>query len=287
MATGDRLGFTKMQGVGNDMIVVDARGGLDLPWADVAVRLCERRLGVGADGLLVIEEAPGADAAMRMHNPDGTPDFCGNGLRCVARYVAERGAGAPAGGGQRDLRIATLRGIVEAQVRWDATGECRIAVDMGEPRFAPADIPMRADGDRFVQRPLQVDGGDLTVTALSTGSTHTVMFVDELPPDEVFFGVSPLVENHALFPERTSLMWARVDSSARLSLRIWERGAGETLGCGTGACAAAVASQVAGLTGEEVVVTSPGGELTISWAEGRAMLMSGPAEYVFEGELAL
>jgi diaminopimelate epimerase len=186
--------------------------------------------------------------------------------------------------GERRLRIATIAGEREAIVRSDARTGCRITVDMGSPRYRPEEIPMRASGDRFWEQPLRVGGRTLTVTALSTGSTHTVVFVDELPDDPLFFRVSPLVENHPRFPERTSVMWARVESRNRLELRIWERGAGETLGCGTGACAAAVAARNAGLTDEEVTVASKGGELRIRWSEGQDIRMTGPAEVVFEGE---
>jgi diaminopimelate epimerase len=277
------LPFTKMQGVGNDMILVDARAdpGIDRP--GLAQAMCDRHRGIGADGLLVIERSARCDAAMRMYNPDGTPDFCGNGLRCVARFVAERTAPGMQEG-ERRLRIATIAGEREAIVRSDARTGCRITVDMGSPRYRPEEIPMRASGDRFWEQPLRVGGRTLTVTALSTGSTHTVVFVNELPDDPLFFRVSPLVENHPRFPERTSVMWARVESRNRLELRIWERGAGETLGCGTGACAAAVAARNAGLTDEEVTVASKGGELRIRWSEGQDIRMTGPAEVVFEGE---
>lgn len=281
------LPFVKMQGVGNDMIVVRARDGVGQDWPRLARRMCDRHYGIGADGLLVVDEDAAADAEMRMYNPDGTPDFCGNGLRCVARYVAQRTGGPQAAGSTQALRIATIAGEREAVVRWSPAGGVRVTVDMGEPSFRPEDIPVRTSGDRFWLQPLEVGGETLTVSSLSTGSGHTVVFVEDLPEDRLFFRLSPLIENHPIFPERTSVMWTRVRSRNRLELRIWERGAGETLGCGTGACAAAVAAHTSGRTDEEVVVASKGGELEIAWSEGSRIRMTGPAETVFTGVFRL
>ena len=157
---------------------------------------------------------------------------------------------------------------------------------MGTPRFIPADIPMRVIQDDVVNYALELeDGSKMTITALSTGSTHVIAFVESLPDDDVFFKVSPQVENHPLFPERTSLMWAQPEGDNRLKLRIWERGAGETWGCGTGACAAAVAAIRQGYaqSGEGVSVLSKGGVLSILWQEGGVIQMTGPAEFVYEG----
>jgi diaminopimelate epimerase len=272
-----------MQGVGNDFVVVDGRGQNRLDWSALAKEICDRRLGIGADGLLVIDTTRLADIMMRMYNPDGTPDVCGNGLRCVARCFIER----LTPNAQHSLRIATLAGVRHATVAWNETGECIVTVEMGVPRFTPVDIPMRAPGPRVMDYPLEVDGETLRVTALSTGTTHAITFVEELPDEETFQRLSPLIENHPLFPTRTSLMWTRVESPSRLQLRIWERGAGETWGCGTGACAAAVAAQLHGYVGEEVTVASRGGELLIRWREGETIWKTGPAEYVFEGTYPL
>lgn len=278
-----------MQGVGNDFVVVDGRGQNRLDWCALAKEMCDRRFGIGADGLLVLDTTRLADILMRMYNPDGTPDVCGNGLRCVARYWAERlqSDRRSTPDAQCSLLIATRAGVRQATVAWQETGTCLVTVEMGLPRFAPVDIPMRAPGPRVIDYPLKVDGETLRITALSTGTTHTIVFVEEPPDEETFQYLSPRIENHPLFPARTSLMWTTVESPSRLRLRIWERGAGETWGCGTGACAAAVAAQLHGYVGEEVTVASRGGELRVRWREGETIWQTGPAEYVFEGTYPL
>ncbi len=281
----DRLPFTKMQGIGNDFIVVDARNGISLDWSALSPEICDRHTGIGADGLLVLENTRFADVVMRMYNPDGTPDVCGNGLRCLSRYVFETDKVST-----DILKVATLAGVRTATCLHtsDSTDCCdQISVEMGEPRFLPADIPARLGSNEVFDFPLDLgDGGSLTITALSTGSTHAVSFVQELPTDSVFFAVSPIVEQHPAFPERTSLMWCVVEGRSRIRLRVWERGVGETLGCGTGACAAAVAAIKHGFVDSDkpVTVASGGGELHITWQPGSQIHMRGPAEYVFTGE---
>jgi len=267
-----------MQGIGNDFIVIDARSMRPLDWAALAREACDRHFGIGADGLLVIESSRIADVAMRMYNPDGTPDVCGNGLRCVARYMLEKG-----GESRNTLRIATLAGVRLAELHRTPSGECQVTVDMGKPRFDPADIPMRAQGPMVIDYPLEVDGETFLVTALSTGTAHAILFVEDLPDDNTFYRISPRIEHHPAFPERTSLIWTCVESPSRLRLRIWERAAGETWGCGTGACAAAVAAMLHSFVRRPVTVASRGGELVIDWKGGKTVLMTGPAEYVFEG----
>lgn len=273
--------FTKMQGIGNDFIVIDARAGLRAEWGEVALRMCRRHFGIGSDGLLVIGEEADADARMDMFNPDGTPDFCGNGLRCVARYVADRMPNRTS----RTLRIATSAGTRDCQVTYGPSS-VMVSVDMGIPRFDPPSIPMATDAADAMDYRVPLRDGALTISALSTGTAHALIFADALPDDATFVKVSEEVETHPLFPERTSVMWVRKDSDSRLSMRIWERGAGETLGCGTGACAAAVAARRKGLVESTVTVASPGGELTIRWNDGERIQMTGPAEYVFEGRFA-
>lgn len=275
-----------MQGVGNDFVVVDGRGRHDFDWPSLAVEMCDRHTGIGADGLLVLDTADSADFQMRMFNPDGTADVCGNGLRCLARYAVENGIAVGDA-----LRVETLAGIRRAQIHRSNDGRFEsVTVDMGLPRFTPAEIPMRVESDPVVDYMLELeDGVRLPITALSTGSTHAVTFVDFLPDDATFFAVSPQVERHALFPERTSLMWCERKGIERLRLRIWERGAGETWGCGTGACAAGVAAVLHGYAQPDqwLTVASRGGELRIRWQEGHSIEMNGPAEVVFHGEYAL
>ena len=283
MVSVKSLRFTKMQGVGNDFVVLDGRGQSGCDWSEMAVRMCDRHTGVGADGLLVLEEAANADFVMRMYNPDGTPDVCGNGLRCIARYASEHSIVLG-----DTMQILTLAGLREAHLVRDAQARIEaVRVDMGLPGFAPGDIPMLADADRIIDYPLPLqDGSSLLITALSTGSAHAVTFVDALPDDDAFLRISPQVEHHSAFPERVSLMWCASEGLNRLRMRIWERGAGETWGCGTGACAAGVSAVVHGLAqaGQAVHVASKGGSLTIRWQPGGRIEMTGPARVVYEGE---
>lgn len=283
-----KLAFSKMQGVGNDFVVVDGRARQSMAWNEAAIVLCDRKFGVGADGLLVLDNSKVADFAMRMFNPDGSPDVCGNGLRCIARYAVERGLLA-----RDEMQIETLVDVRSAVVnRSESGGIESVTVAMGEPRFAARDIPADSGNPdaRLIDYPLPLlDGESLTITALSTGSTHSVTFSKELPDDATFFRVSPLVENHPIFPERTSLMWCKVAAPNRLQMRIWERGAGETWGCGTGACAAAVVAIQRGFAERDspVYVASKGGELHITWKTDGKIVMTGPAKFVFEGIFVL
>lgn len=279
------LSFTKMQAVGNDFVVVEAAqwpGETD--WPARAVSLCDRKFGIGADGLIVVGPSEIADARMRFFNPDGTEDMCGNGLRCVIRFAAARGLLSLYAGS-----VETLAGIRHYEARGDAQS---ITVNMGSPEFAPDKLPMRFGGERALDVSLDMDGTTLPVSALNTGSTHTVVFADTLPDDATFFALSPRIENHPLFPERTSVIWTTITEANRLSLRIWERGVGETLGCGTGACAAAVAAIATGrllpLPDGRVPVRSQGGELIVHWQgrESDAMTLTGPAEIVYTGAWA-
>jgi diaminopimelate epimerase len=275
-----------MQGVGNDFVVIDGRDRGDFDWSGFAIEVCDRKTGIGADGLLVLGATAFADVMMRMYNPDGTPDVCGNGLRCIARYAVERGIVR-----SDTLRINTLAGVRAAQVHRAPTG-CitHITVGMGQPRLDPASIPMRVGQNPVLDYRLPLpDGTTLTLTALSTGSTHAITFVDELPEDGLFYAVSPEVEHHALFPDRTSLMWCRRESPTQIRMRIWERGAGETWGCGTGACAAGVAAVLHGYAPEDtpIAIESKGGELLIRWSPGAEIQMTGPAEFVYEGSYPL
>ncbi len=280
-----------MQGVGNDFVVLDAADipdGADL--GAIAIRLCARRFSIGADGLLVgrIDPDDPIPVSMRMFNPDGTEDMCGNGLRCIGLWALREGGACPCSPFLVRTRegIRTIR-ILEAD---DAATEASLTVDMGRPRFAPAEIPFTASPDaRIVDYPLTVEDRTFRITAVNTGSTHTVIFGPP-PPEDDFQKYSPLLENHPVFPERTSIMWATPRGEGRIEIRIWERGAGETLGCGTGACATGVAAQILGLTrpGETVHVASRGGTLSILWPGGDAQIeMTGPAKLVFTGDAAL
>lgn len=270
------LPFTKMQAVGNDFVVADEAAWPGEDWSARAVALCDRRFGVGADGLLVVGPSAAAEVRMRMFNPDGTEDMCGNGLRCVARFAHD--AGRLAGEG----RVETLAGVRRVRVRGDGA----VSADMGTPRFAPPDLPMTVPGARALDYPLDLDGETLAVSVVSTGTTHTVVLGDALPEDALFFRLSPRIERHPVFPERTSVLWTVVEGPNRLRLRIWERGVGETFGCGTGACAAAVLARALGrVEGPATAVASKGGVLEVVWGGGErdAVTLTGPAQVVYTG----
>ena len=283
--------FTKMQGVGNDFVVVE---GGELPphvsLPALAVQTCDRKFGIGADGLLVVSrDAPGAAFRMRMFNPDGSEDMCGNGLRCVSLYALRAGWLD----GQTGFTVAVKGGTRRVRLI-DVSGDGRTAtlgVDMGVPQFAPEQLPFCSPAnDPVVGYPLAVGGETYSLTVVNTGSTHTVIF-GVIPPDEATFQrVSPLIENHPLFPERTSVLWATPQGDSTIAVRIWERGAGETLGCGTGACAVGVAAVLGGFSpaGLPVDIVSKGGTLRITWpGEAAPIDMTGPAQIVYDGDFAL
>lgn len=257
--------FVKMQGTGNDFMVVDAvTHPLDLDWPLLAQRTGDRHFAVGHDGLLVLtRDRPTGRLRMRMFNPDGTEDMCGNGLRCVARYVVERGLWP-----QRSLIIETLSGPRAVEVLADG----RVRVQMGPVPFVQAGTVVTPAG-RF------------EYVLMRPGTPHAVLLQRALPSEELFQAASPAIEHNAEFSERVSVMWAVPEDQHCLRLRIWERSIGETLGCGTGACAAAVAALRAGLVEEPVLVVSRGGKLLIQGdpSDPQAVLMTGPAEFVYEG----
>jgi diaminopimelate epimerase len=282
-AIGKSLPFTKMQAVGNDFVVVETpRLPVAVDLGALAIRLCDRHQGVGSDGLLAVGPSERADFRMRMFNPDGTEDMCGNGLRCSVRFVREHGLAAGATG-----TAECLDGLHAYEVNGDA-----ITVAMARPEFALTDIPVdldEYDGPRSTSHlGLRVRelGVDVNLDATNTGSTHSVIWCDTLPTNDVFREQSPIIENARLFPERTSVLWAMVEAPDTLRLRIWERGAGETLGCGTGACAAAVLARVRSkIVTPAVRVISRGGTLTVRWDGGAIspIYLTGDAQTVFTG----
>ncbi|MGI8766349.1 MAG: diaminopimelate epimerase, partial [Gemmatimonadaceae bacterium] len=230
-----------------------------------------------ADGLLSLEPSDAADLKMQMWNPDGTPNRCGNVLRCVAA-LAHRLKHVQ----QTNFRVETIAGIREFELRPD--GQIRTA--MGQPQLAPALVPLRAGCSELREGTLQIgDQVFANVTALSTGSMHTVIFLDAPLQASEFQRLSPLIENAPLFPARTSVMWAVADGPQRFKIRIWERGAGETLACGTGACAVAVAAQLAGRARGPIEIESRGGTLKVEWsAPNGEIYLTGRATYVFAGQ---
>ncbi len=267
-----KLNFTKMHGLGNDFIIIDDReerlGGLPA----LSKRLCHRRFGIGADQLILIRDSDMADFRMLIYNPDGSEaEMCGNGVRCFARYLLTRGITS-----NEDLNIETKAGIIKTKVREDL-----VEVDMGEPGFEPEDIPVRLEG-RVISHSLRVLDEEFSITCVSMGNPHTVIFLEDLKefPVERF---GPVIENHNLFPQRTNVEFARVVSEREIEMRVWERGAGETMACGTGACATLVAAVLNGLTHKRATIHLRGGDLDILWGEDSHIYMTGPAEEVFVG----
>ncbi len=283
-----RLRFTKMQGAGNDFVVLDAtRVPLALSAAQVQ-RLSDRRFGIGADQVLVVEKAdsPGVDFRYRIYNgfSGDEVEHCGNGARCFVRYVREHGLTD-----KTTLRIATINNLLELQLQADG----RVTVDMNQPIFEPAEVPFDAGGlvprevNGFALWPLDVAGRHIEIAALSMGNPHAVLRVDDVDTAPVA-ELGPAIEGHARFPRRVNAGFMQVLSRSEVALRVYERGAGETLACGTGACAAVVAGIRLGWLGAQVDVRTRGGLLRIEWqGMGRPVLMTGPAETVFEGEIEL
>lgn len=271
------LKFTKMQGLGNDFVVLDGITQRVELGAPEVRRLADRRYGVGCDQVLVIERPTRADVDFRyrIFNADGNEvEQCGNGARCFVQFVRQRGLTR-----KRRIRVETAGGIIVPEVVEDGV----VAVDMGVPRFAPADIPFVGEGDAVI-RPLDIDGTTVLVTLVSMGNPHAVQVVDDVDRAPVT-SEGPRIEHDRRFPERVNAGYMQVVDRANIRLRVWERGAGETPACGTGACAAVVTGALRGLLESKVGVQTRGGRLDVTWfGPGSVVTMSGPAAAVFEGE---
>ena len=283
--------FVKMQGTGNDFLLVEGKDE-QRDWGALARAMCDRHYGAGADGLMLVLPSQGADVRMRLFNADGSEaEVSGNGVRCLVKYAVERGLAKPRDG---RLRVEAASGVLEAEVIGDGKVE-RVRLSMGAPRFAAEEVPVLTEMEPpIVEMPLDVAGRTLAVTCLSMGNPHAVLFldgpVDEYPLEEV----GPEVERHAAFPARVNFGVARVQGRERIELRVWERGVGETLACGSGSSAAVVAARLKGLVGDRVDITQPGGPLTVEWEadgdprsarSGRGeVYLTGAAGFVFEGE---
>jgi diaminopimelate epimerase len=274
------LRFAKMQGQGNDFMVIDGvRQRVDVEPARVRA-LADRHFGIGFDQLLLVEKAASGanDFRYRIFNADGGEvEQCGNGARCFARFVLDEGLTA-----KREIRVETAGGVIVPRV--ESSGQ--VTVDMGAPRFEPRDVPFLADEDRVVH-PLEVDGRTVAISVLSMGNPHAVQVVDDVDAAPVR-EEGPRIELHPRFPKRVNAGYMQVVARDAIRLRVWERGAGETLACGTGACAAVVAGIRRGLLDRDVRVATRGGELVIRWpGAGEAVMMTGDAVRVFDGEIAL
>ena len=284
--------FSKVQGTGNDFVLVDGRA-TQADWARLAPSVCDRHFGVGADGVLVVGESSRAALRMRLFNADGSEaEMCGNGLRCVVKWALERGGASLKDG---TLEVETGAGgrstVVTATVTTTGAGESieRVRLSMGAPLLEPAEIPVRAEGPGPVKDlPLIVRGSGvdriaLPVTCVSMGNPHAVHFIDGPVEEFALERLGPLVENHERFPQRTNFEVVEVESLERLRVRVWERGAGPTLACGSGACASVVAARLHGLVDERVTVSLPGGDLELQWDGAGSVSLEGPAASVFEG----
>lgn len=274
-----RLQFTKMQAVGNDFILIEWFKDGELDWSTLSKRLCDRHFGVGSDGLIVILPSEIADYRMRMFNPDGTEDMCGNGLRCSIRLFYES-----QNPDKTYFRIETISGIRDGEII--DTDKWTVRVNLGKPILSPEDIPVLLDFSPVIDFPLVAGDRTFNATILSTGTTHTIIFFKDLP-DEIFLEYSPRIENNPIFPERTSVIWVTEEDEDELKIRIWERGVGETLSCGTGACAAVVAKVLKNGNRTNYRVTSKGGTLSVDWRNKKDILLSGKVESVFRGNLEL
>ncbi len=293
------LAFSKYQGLGNDFLVVDLRNGAPVPSPEklvgahyvLARALCDRRYGVGGDGVLTLSapKTPGASATMRVLNADGSEaEMCGNGLRCVAKHLLEADGKKAA-----SITVDTLAGALTCQATWHGDEVTSVTVDMGRPRLLRREIPMMGDGDEpCTEQPLVHSLGTTLITAVSMGNPHAIAFVPQRGEAlrELASSIGPAIESHETFPSRTNAEFAHVTDSTHLELWVWERGCGITQACGTGACATAVAACLTGRAAPqtEIEVALPGGPLAITVAENyETVYMRGPAVHVYDGTIDL
>ena len=310
--------FAKLQGAGNDFILVDARDTKQ-DWTKLAQTMCRRHFDIGADGLILVQNSNVADLKMRMFNPDGSEaEACGNGLRCFAKYTIDKGICQLPCHSERSeestdiiptlmLSIETLSGIRKAKAYMSGDKISHVQVSMGVPKFQPEQIPITPgqapcykkqisqympefgeaeikQSPPILEHPLMAGERKLILSLLSMGNPHAVNFLSEPVASFPLSEVGPEVEKHPLFPRRTNFEIARVLSRGKIEARVWERGAGETLACGSGACAIAVAAQLLGRIDRKVDIILPGGILTVYWDRVGEVLLIGPAEEVFTGE---
>lgn len=279
------VSFVKMHGLGNDFIVVDCL----TPRYDVeqlvaaAAPLCDRHVGIGGDGLILVLPSETAPFRMRIINSDGSePEMCGNGIRCFAKYAYEHGLTR-----ETQFTVETLAGPIKPVLILEGEHVQAVRVDMGEPRLERAQIPMNGPAGTVVDEPLAVADRTFNITAVSMGNPHAIIFVDDVQQFPVeHYG--PLIETHPAFPRRTNVEFVQVEAPDQLIMRVWERGAGITLACGTGACATLVAAVLTGRAERTATVTLPGGPLLITWsAEDNRIYMTGPATEAFTGTVKI
>ncbi len=275
------MDFVKMHGLGNDFVIIDGRDRVIQNPGELSRRVCDRHTGVGADGLIVIYPSDRADIRMAIFNSDGSEaQMCGNGLRCFARHVYQQGMVK-----SESFSVETLAGIMEPRIVLDDKGRfSAVAVNMGRPVFEPAEIPVIWNEDRFIEVPVDMEDRVYDISAVLMGVPHAVVFVEDLESTDVR-GIGSRIENHPLFPQKTNVNFVQLIDNETIAVRTWERGAGSTLACGTGSCAATVVAAFLGKTCKKVRVRLKLGELLITWNEDDRVTMEGDASYVFSGRL--
>ena len=273
--------FTKMQGIGNDYVYVNClQETIENP-SELAKKISDRHYGVGSDGLIMINPSDKADFEMEMYNADGSRgEMCGNGIRCVAKYVYDYGLTD-----KTSISVETLAGIKYLDLSVEDGKVVLVKVDMGKPLLRPEEVPVVSEKEEVIDEPITVDGQEYRMTCVSMGNPHAVVFIDQDVKEFPLETVGVKFENHERFPKRVNTEFVNVLDRHTAQMRVWERGSGETLACGTGACAVAVACALNGLTEDEVTVKLLGGDLQIKWdREKNTVYMTGPAEVVFDGE---
>lgn len=275
--------FTKMHGIGNDYVYVNCFQESVTNPEVLSRKVSDRHLGIGADGLILIKPSDKADFCMEMYNADGSQgEMCGNGIRCVGKYVYDNGLTT-----KEHISVETLAGIKKLDLNIEEDKVKTVRVDMGRPALHPAMIPVLFEGETCIARPITIMDQQFQVTCVSMGNPHAVVFVNKVADLELE-KLGPKFEHHSKFPNRINTEFVHVINENTLQMRVWERGSGETLACGTGACAAVVASVLNGFTGNEVTVQLMLGELKIEWNQNEdTVYMTGPAETVFDGEIIL
>ena len=271
--------FTKMQGIGNDYVYVNClQETIENP-SELAKKISDRHYGVGSDGLIMINPSDKADFEMEMYNADGSRgEMCGNGIRCVAKYVYDYGLTD-----KTSISVETLAGIKYLDLTVEDGKVVLVKVDMGKPMLRPEEVPVVSEKEEVIDEPITVDGQEYRMTCVSMGNPHAVIFMDDIEHLEIE-KIGPKFEHHERFPNRVNTEFVKVLDRHTASMRVWERGSGETLACGTGACAVAVACILGGYTENKVTVKLLGGDLLIEWdREQNKIYMTGPAEVVFDG----
>lgn len=273
--------FTKMHGTGNDYVYVNCFQEQVDDAAALSVKVSDRHFGIGSDGLILIKPSDKADFMMDMYNADGSRGkMCGNGIRCVGKYVYEYGLTD-----RTEISVETLSGVKHLDLNVEDGRVISVRVNMGSPILKPEEIPVIAEGDAVIAAPIEVDGCEWQMTCVSMGNPHAVVYVEDVDGLELE-QIGPKFEKHPRFPEWVNTEFVRVTDRSQVQMRVWERGSGETWACGTGACAAAVASILNGFTDETVTVHLRGGDLQIQWdRKQNTVYMTGPATVVFDGEL--